>query len=97
MWGRGDRGPDGAPGWRQACSLLTQYLSLPPPLSLSLSLSLPHSSLPSLFPSPASLRVEWILLHLHPGQWLLLGINKSWGFLLSQLSGGGTWKEGLEE
>lgn len=38
--------------------------------------------------------VRSILLLLHPGQRLLLGINKSWGFLSSQLSGGGTWKEG---
>lgn len=29
----------------------------------------------------------WILLHLYPGQRLLLGRNKSWGFLSSQLSG----------
>ena len=30
------------------------------------------------------------------GSRLLLGINKSWGFLSRQLSGGGTWKEGQE-
>lgn len=43
MWGRGDRGLDGAPGWRQARSPLTLrvYLSFPPlslfPLPLSFS------------------------------------------------------------
>lgn len=56
------------------------------------------SFLLSLFPLPISWLLlsgaERILLLLHPGQRLLLGINKSWGFLSSQLSGGGTWKEG---
>lgn len=62
-----------------------------------------HSAWSSLFPLPClplCSGAEWILLHLHPGQRLLLGINKSWGFLSSQLSrggGGGTWKEGWDE
>lgn len=69
MWGCGDRGLDGAPGWRQARS----------PLTLRVYLSFPLLSLPS----PPLLLLsgaQWILLHLQPGQRLLLGINKSWEF-----------------
>lgn len=86
MWGHGDRGPDGAPRWRQACSPLnvSVRVSLSPPLHSPFSLSSRGLN-------------GWILLHLYPGQRLLLGRNKSWGFLLSQLSGGGTWKEGWED
>ena len=76
-WGGcGDRGPDGAPGRRQACS----------PLRVSV-----RVSLSPLLRSPFSVSSRglngWILLHLYPGQRLLLGRNKSWGFLSSQLSG----------
>lgn len=69
VWGRGDRGLDGAPGWRQARS----------PLTLPVCRSFP----PLCLPSPPLLLLsgaQWILLHLQPGQRLLLGINKSWGF-----------------
>lgn len=81
-WGQGPRWDS-----RVETGLLPSH-SVLPCLSLS-SLSLLCPRLP-LFS-----QAEWILLHLHPGQRLLLGINKSWGFLLSQLRRGRPLEGGL--